>query len=248
MELEDLQLIVNGMKSKIITLTAVFVVVMTLSFPLIGAVITRIGLDLLPRGVSLIYLTPMEVLLLKIKLSVMCGLIAALPLLLYYAYKVLAANDMLLDSTKLTRSYVVLLSMIMVMLFLIGASYAYFLMMPLLMNYLYYDAVSSGVVATYSVYEFTYFVVLTVLVFGFVFEMPVVMTLVVRAGIVDARSLRYYRRHSYIGLLILAGLVTGPDVFSLIILALPLIAFYEVSLLVLRFTAPDGGEVKTRAG
>ena len=77
--------------------------------------------------------------------------------------------------------------------------------------------------------------VLMTVVFGLVFELPLILTLLVRGGVVELDTLKKYRRHAYVGLLILAALITSPDIFTQAIIGGPLILFYEISIFVARF-------------
>jgi sec-independent protein translocase protein TatC len=120
--------------------------------------------------------------------------------------------------------------------------YAYFLL-PLFLDYLYQSATSTGAIATYSIRESMSFVIPIATVFGLSFELLLVMTVLVRSGLVRYRMFVDYRRHAYISLLIAAALLTPPDVLSQIIIAVPLAILYEISLFVVRFTGGDHGEI-----
>ena len=108
-------------------------------------------------------------------------------------------------------------------------------MLPSFIDFLYQNAASSGVVATYSIAEFISFVALTTVIFGLVFELPLFIIILVRSRLVERDLLVHYRFHVYIGLLILSALITPPDVFSQIIIAVPLIMLFEISLVIVRF-------------
>ncbi|MDP2766251.1 MAG: twin-arginine translocase subunit TatC, partial [Candidatus Methanoperedens sp.] len=171
---------------------------------------------------NIIYLTPMEVLMLEFKMSLIFGLLLASPLILYYAYRGLKGR--LPKIIAESKSLIVSIIAAAVLLFLIGAGYAYFYMLPLFLSYLYQDAMSLGVNANFSVYAFIYFIVMTTVIIGFAFELPLVMTMLVRFGIISRQTLAYYRRHAYIILLIVAAWITpGPDIFSQIMVTVPFI-------------------------
>ena len=122
-------------------------------------------------------------------------------------------------------------------LFLLGAGYSYFIMLPFFLSYIYQDAMSLGINATFSIGEFVYCIFLTTLIMGFAFELPLIMTILVRAGITTRQTFAYYRRHAYIILLVIAAWVTpDPTMVSQIMMMLPFVMLYEVSLIVLRLT------------
>jgi len=123
------------------------------------------------------------------------------------------------------------------LLFLTGAGYAYFYMLPLFLGYLYQDAMSLGINANFSIYEFIYFIVMTTVVIGFAFELPLILNLLAHFGVTSRKTLSYYRRHAYIILLVVAAWITpGPDIFSQIMVTVPFVVLYEASLIVMRLT------------
>jgi sec-independent protein translocase protein TatC len=100
------------------------------------------------------------------------------------------------------------------------------------------SALAAGVANSWRVSDFINFAMLTTLTFGVVFELPLVMTALARARIVPVAMFKKYRRHMWVIILIVAALVTSPDILTQVMVGIPLIIFYEVSLLILRFTAP----------
>jgi sec-independent protein translocase protein TatC len=117
-------------------------------------------------------------------------------------------------------------------LFILGLCYSYFLMLPLVLRYLYIISTAAGVAATYAISEFVYFVVIISLVLGMSFELPVVIVFVVHSGLIQIETLKSYRRYMYVGMFVIAAIFTPPDVVSQLIVAFPLIAFYEIGILV----------------
>ena len=122
-------------------------------------------------------------------------------------------------------------------LFITGISYAYFLMLPLVLNYLNHISAAAGVTATWSINEFTLFVIIITLIIGISFELPVVLVFAVRSGLVQIDTLKGYRiykgyrRYIYVAMFVLAALFTPPDVVSQLIVAFPLVIFYEMGII-----------------
>lgn len=184
---------------------------------------------------NIVYLTPMEVLMLEFKMSLIFGLLLASPLILYYAYR--GAKGRLGRIIPVSKSLIVSTIAASTALFLIGAGYAYFYMLPFFLSYIYQDAMSLGINANFSVYEFIYFIVMTTVILGAAFELPVILTLLVHLGVTSRQTLARYRKHAYILLLVIAALVTpDPTMFSQIMVTVPFVALYEASLLVMRVT------------
>jgi sec-independent protein translocase protein TatC len=184
---------------------------------------------------AIVYLTPMEVLMLEFKLSLICGAIITLPLVLYYAYRGLKGK--VREVLPVSSAMLIFVLFAAAILFLLGAGYSYYYLLPFFLSYVYQDAASMGVNATFSVYEFIYFIVVTTVLFGISFELPLVLTMLSRLGITSRQTLAHYRRHTYVILLIISAWVTpDPTMFSQVMLMVPFVVLYEISLLVMRVT------------
>lgn len=184
---------------------------------------------------AIVYLTPMEVLMLEFKLSLICGVIITLPLVLYYAYRGVRGRIRTILPVSGTMLIFVLLAA--AILFLLGAGYSYYFLLPSFLNYIYQDAANMGVNATFSVNEFIYFIVVTTVIFGISFELPLLLIMMSRLGIASRQTLAHYRRHAYVIMLIIAAWVTpDPTMFSQVMLMVPFVVLYEISLLVMRVT------------
>ncbi len=201
----------------------------------ISGEILNISRNLTVYKPNIVYLTPLEVLMLEFRMSLIFGALLASPLVMYYGYK--AMKGRLPNIIIVNKSLILSVIIAAILLFLAGASYAYFYMLPLFLSYLYQDAMSLGINANFSVYEFVYFIVMTTVIIGFAFELPLILNLLVRFGVTSRQTLSYYRRHAYIILLVIAAWITpGPDIFSQIMVTVPFIVLYEVSLIVMRLT------------
>jgi sec-independent protein translocase protein TatC len=186
---------------------------------------------------NIVYLTPMEVLMLEFKMSVIFGVLIVFPLILFYAYRGLKGKLSSLPFIYEKKSLIVLTILSSFVLFLIGAGYSYYYMLPFFLDFLYQDAYNLGINANFSVYEFISFVVTTTVILGAAFELPLVLIFLVHLGVTSRKTLAYYRRHAYILLLIIAAWITpDPTMVMQIMVALPFIVLYEASLVVMRLT------------
>ncbi|MHC1610934.1 MAG: twin-arginine translocase subunit TatC [Candidatus Methanospirareceae archaeon] len=227
---EELGYITEAIKKKLMLITAVMLTGFFLSFWLSDPVLERVKQDLLPEGATLIYISPVEVIMLKLKIALVIGVILALPLVCYYAYNALKVRFGIKNPMK--RSHLILLLASAVSLFIIGVSYSYFLMLPLVLKYLYYISSATGVVATYSIYDFVSFVIIITLILGIAFEVPIFIVAAVHSGLVPIETLKEYRRYVYVAIFVLAAFFTPPDVVSQLIVAFPLIICYEIGIIV----------------
>lgn len=230
---EELGYITEAIKKKLILITAVMLAGFFVSFQLLDPVLEKMQQDLLPEGATLIYISPVEVIMLKLKIALVIGVILAVPLVCYYVYKTLKVRLGIKNPMKKSRLIILLSSAIT--LFILGVSYSYFLMLRFVLNYLYYMSSETGVVATYSIYEFVSFVIIITLILGIAFEVPIFIVFAVHSGLVPIATLKEYRRYIYVAMFVLAAFFTPPDVVSQLIVAFPLVIFYEIGLIVARF-------------
>jgi sec-independent protein translocase protein TatC len=115
---------------------------------------------------------------------------------------------------------------------MLGLSYSYFLMLPLILKYLYADVLSAGVISTYSIHDFMLFIIIMTLILGITFEVPLIIIAAVHSGILQLKTLTEYRRYIYVALVVIAAVVTPTtDVVSLFMVAVPLIMCYEIGVL-----------------
>ncbi|MCS7118775.1 MAG: twin-arginine translocase subunit TatC [Archaeoglobaceae archaeon] len=171
-----------------------------------------------------VVLTPMEAIVLSLKMSLAIGVALTIPYIIFLLSKALKAKGWLKVSTK----YYVVASLL---LFILGCFYGFFIV-RLVIKFLHGITVAYGVTPLYSLSEFVTFVLFMILIFGFFFEIPVVMFFLVRNRLIQYRTLKYYRRHAYVLFFILAAIATPTvDIFTQTMLAFPMILLYELGML-----------------
>jgi len=113
--------------------------------------------------------------------------------------------------------------------FLIGAAFGYWILPYAVVYFRSFSL--AGMTVNWSLEKYLDFALRLLVAFGLVFELPLIVYLLAKLGVVTPKQLRKYRRHVWVGVLILAALITPPDIFTMIVLALPLIVLYEVGIL-----------------
>lgn len=117
-------------------------------------------------------------------------------------------------------------------LFLTGVLFGYFLISPLTVHFLGSYSVSPEVTNQINLISYVSTMTSVVLASGVIFELPIVVFFLTRIGLVTPQFMKKYRRHSLVAILILAAIITPPDVFSQVLVSIPLIVLYEVSIFI----------------
>jgi len=118
------------------------------------------------------------------------------------------------------------------MLFFTGVLFGYFLLAPLSIHFLSSYEISSDVVNQVNISSFIGLLSSICLATGVVFELPIIAFFLSKIGIITPQFMRKYRKHSIVVIFIIAAIITPPDVFSQMLVSIPLLLLYEVSILV----------------
>lgn len=177
--------------------------------------------------VELITLSPTEPLFILLKISVVFGFILSLPVILYQLWRFV--EPALYPNEK---RLIIPLTFFSIILFLLGGAFSYFLALPMALRFLLGIGLSQLQATPFlSVDLYISFLLKMIIGFGIAFELPVFIFLLQRAGIVSEQQLKAFRKY-FIVIAFVAGALIAPDVTTQILMAVPLIVLYEISLLV----------------
>ncbi|WP_428380632.1 twin-arginine translocase subunit TatC [Nevskia ramosa] len=189
-------------------------------------------MKLLPAGSSMIATEVAAPFLTPFKLAAVVAFALALPWILYQIWLFVAPglyrNERRLIMPMLASS---------TLLFYAGVAFAYYLVLPTVFKF-FVTSAPEGVAVMTDVSKYLDFVLKLFLAFGFVFEMPVAIVLMVLTGFVTPAQLAARRDYVLVGVFIAAAVLTPPDVLSQIMLAVPAYLLYELGILVARWVAP----------
>lgn len=186
----------------------------------------------LPAGQLMIAMNPAGAFFAPLKLTFVVAVFAAAPWLLYQAWAFVAPG---LYQREKKLAAPLLASA--VTLFYAGCAFAYFLVLPMVFNFLLRFK-PDMVAITPDISAYLDFVLLIFLAFGASFELPVVLVILVLLGWVTPAQLKEWRGYAIVGIFVVAAVITPPDVVSQLLLAIPMIALYEAGILAARMVAP----------
>lgn len=178
----------------------------------------------LPEGGHMIATDVAGAFLVPMKVTLMVAFVISLPYVLYQAWAFVAPGLYVHE-----RRLVVPLIAASVLLFFIGMAFAYFVVFPTVFGFVNKFA-PEGVAVMTDIEKYLSFVLTTFLAFGLTFEVPVVVIVLVRVGIVRIDQLKEARRYVIVGAFVLAAIFTPPDVVSQFLMAVPLILLYELGI------------------
>ncbi|MFZ3102401.1 MAG: twin-arginine translocase subunit TatC [Desulfitobacteriaceae bacterium] len=176
---------------------------------------------------SFITTTPMEPVLVKLKVAAVVGLVVALPILVWQIW------SFILPALKhKERKYLYIVVPSSILLFLGGAAFCFYLVIPLGLKFLLFaggEAVKSTPFVTKTSYMS--FILTFLITFGLVFQLPVVLLILIQLGIVTPRTLAQKRRWALLIIIILAAVISPtPDLFTQALMVAPMYFLYEVSI------------------
>ncbi len=199
----------------------------------LGELIHVDTLCLPPMSLSIINLNLSGQFMTDMTVSMFAGLILGSPFIIYQIWQ-FVMPALYVKERKYARRAV----FVMMFLFIIGVLFSYYFMVPWTLNFLGTYQVSETVLNQISLSSYISTVTSTILGVGIVFELPVVVYVLAKLGIVTPKFLKANRKYALIIILIIAAIITPPDVFSQTIATIPLYALYEISILVAKRVTP----------
>ena len=231
----------DELRSRIV-FSGVFVVLAIVGCFLIEDTLLEIANEPLPDGFLPITLSPTEPFFTTVKLSVYGGILISLPILLYQLYAFI-----LPAFAPGERKLILPFLLSVPVLFIGGAFFAYFVVMPAALDFLLgFNADSFNIELRGS--EYYGFFILTLIAVGFLFQIPVFVLAVCRLGIVTPEQLAQNRRYAVLLIAVAAMLLPGTDPVTMILSMTPLYLLFEFSLVLARSFGRPPGDVGPDAG
>ena len=159
--------------------------------------------------------------------SMVVGLIAAFPYLFYEVWRFISPG-LHANEKSAARGAVFFVSF----LFLSGASFGYFVLSPLSINFLANYQLDPTIANEFDITSYVSTLSMLVLASAIMFQLPVVVYFLSMSGLVTSKMLISYRRHSIVVILIVSAIITPPDVVSQLLIAMPILVLYEVGIVI----------------
>ena len=175
---------------------------------------------------DLIFYAPAEALFASIKISFLAAVIASVPMILYQFWKFIEPALL-----KKEQRWAVPLFFLGLGFFVLGLAFCNLVILPLVINFFVTFGMDRAITPELAVGTYVDFNVKFLLAFGFAFEIPLVISLLARTGVLQASVLIQYRKHAALLALILSAVIT-PDatMFTMLLMAVPLIILYEIGI------------------
>lgn len=212
------------LRKRIIWVLAVFVVALIVGFFLAGPLIEYLKQQPIADGVPIISLHPSDALRVYMQVSVLVGIVVVLPVALYHIWRFVSPG--LRETERRGTLYFIPAAFF---LFVAGILFGYYIVFPMLMQFMSNLTGSMGVNPNYGIGEFFSFMFNMVLPFGVLFQLPIIVMFLTRLRILNPARLSKLRRYAYFLLTVIGVTLSPPDIMSDVLVTVPLIVLYEIS-------------------
>lgn len=208
------------------------------SFPVAGT-LAEFLMDPVP-GLTFVYLSPPELFLAYVRIAVLAGLMISSPVILFQIWMFVRPGLL-----KRERRAILAGLFLGAIFFAAGAAFAFLVLLPLTLRF-FLQYATERIEALFSFGEYVGFVTSLVLSFGAAFELPVITAILAALGVVKGSTLAKARRYAVLLVFIVAAILTPPDVVSQVLLALPMLFLFELSVIAARRIERNAERRRTR--
>lgn len=221
----------------VISIAVLTVIMFTVSGYILDLLLKSV--ENLEYQINLQVLKVQTVFVIKLEIALIFGVVLSLPVILYQLYSFIAPGLM-----QNEKKHIWPIIIFATLSFVAGASFAYFIIVPLALDF-FLGLAPSNVTNQIALDFFFGFIARIVLVFGVVFELPVVSLFLTKIGLLTPQILRKYRRYAVVTMFIGAAILTPPDPTSQVLLAVPMLVLYEATIWISYFVRKKKIEAKT---
>jgi len=180
-----------------------------------------------PKSFEIVNLQMMGQFVMHLKISAVLGFIVAFPYLLWEAWRFIEPG-LYEEERKYSKGIIFISSL----LFMIGVCFGYFILSPFSINFFATYSVSEAIQNNIALDSYISIITTLTMASGIMFELPMVVYFLSRLGLLTPDFMRNHRRHAFMIILIISAIITPADVFSQVLVSLPIYVLYELSILV----------------
>ena len=175
---------------------------------------------------SFVYIAPAELMMTYVRISLVGGVVIIIPVIIYHIWRFLQPG--LKRAEQMGFNLIITVGLL---LFCLGALFAFTIVLPILLGFFARLNTSGTVTAMVSVQEYVSYVISTMLIFGVIFETPIVLVALTGVGLVKPKTLQKNFKYVVLIILIVAAVITPPDVTSQVLVAIPLMILFYASII-----------------
>jgi len=173
---------------------------------------------------NLVFISPMEAFFVIVKLSILAGIVAAMPFIMYQIWRYVG-----IALREQERKYLIFFGPVSYLLFLCGSALAFRGVLPLAIKFLLSFS-RQNITPLITLDSYISFLGKMITAFGLMFQLPLVVLLLAKLGIVSPEFMKKARKYAIVVIFVVAAILTPPDAISQIMLAAPILLLYEVSV------------------
>lgn len=222
------------LRQKVIISLVFFIITFCLSYNYSETVLNILIKPLLSSAFppkKIVYTNLVEAFISHMKLAFFCSLFISAPFILYQFYSFISPGLYYKEKKAIIPFFLV-----GIILFLISTCFTYYFVFPNAWNFFTAYQTKIGSIELElmpKIIDYINLCIQFILVFGFIFQLPLVLVIIAKMGILNSRSLIKFRKAFIVIAFILAAILTPPDIFSQIALAIPIVLLYEISIIVI---------------
>ncbi|MBX5437498.1 MAG: twin-arginine translocase subunit TatC [Alicyclobacillaceae bacterium] len=212
------------LRRRLLYVLAVFAVLLVASLVCVNRVYAYLTLPLRREGYKLVVISPGEIVMVYLSIAGVVAIGLTLPFALYQLWRFVEPG-----LTPSERRYTLRLLPVTVVMFITGVCFAWFVVFPMILHFLIHLA-SGQVGIFFHVASYFSFLSGVCVPFGFVFELPIVVVLLTRLGLVSPEWLRKVRKYAYLAIVVVGVFISPPELISHLSVITPMMFLYEVSI------------------
>lgn len=213
------------LRKRLITTFVAFLLCFLICFNFAADLVQFLSQMAIEYGYQLIYLAPTELFGQYIKVALIVSVSTVMPLLIFQIFAFCKPG-----LKEKEKKYFLQTILSGFGCFIIGLIFAFYIILPFMLRFFIEISNDSIIQASISISNYVNFIISILLMFGIIFEMPVVVTLLTRLHLVNPKFLKRIRKLVIVLIFIICAIITPPDIISQIMVAIPMILLYEASI------------------